>query len=43
MLTLTPRKQHTTITQWLYEELRRAILEGRLRRGSSVPTTRALG
>jgi GntR family transcriptional regulator/MocR family aminotransferase len=42
MLTLTPRKQHTTITQWLYEELRRAILEGRLRRGASVPTTRAL-
>jgi GntR family transcriptional regulator/MocR family aminotransferase len=31
-----------TITQWLYEELRRAILGGRLRRGARLPTTRAL-
>lgn len=42
MLSLSPRKPGTTITQWLYDEMRRAILEGRLRRGSSVPTTRSL-
>lgn len=42
MLSLTPRKPGTTITHWLYEELRRAILGGRLRRGGTVPTTRSL-
>jgi GntR family transcriptional regulator / MocR family aminotransferase len=42
MLTLSPREPETTLTQWLYDELRRAILDGRLRRGSPVPTTRAL-
>lgn len=42
MLTLTPRKPGTTLTQWLYEELRQSILGGRLRRGASLPTTRAL-
>jgi GntR family transcriptional regulator/MocR family aminotransferase len=42
MLTLSPRPPGTTITQWLYAELRHAILSGRLRRGAAVPTTRAL-
>src|SRR5687768_1567692 len=42
MLSLPPRKRGMTITQWLYEELRRAILGGRLRRGARLPTTRAL-
>src|SRR5690348_4265083 len=41
MLSLPARPSGTTITQWLYEELRRAILSGRLRRGAPVPTTRA--
>ncbi|QSQ23192.1 PLP-dependent aminotransferase family protein [Pyxidicoccus parkwayensis] len=42
MLSLPPRQSGTTLTQWLYEELRRAMLSGRLRRGASLPTTRAL-
>lgn len=42
MLSLPHRPPGTTITQWLYEELRRAMLDGRLRRGASLPTTRAL-
>jgi GntR family transcriptional regulator/MocR family aminotransferase len=42
MLSLPSRKPGTTITQWLYEELRRAMLDGRLRRGASLPTTRSL-
>jgi GntR family transcriptional regulator/MocR family aminotransferase len=42
MLVLPPRKPGATITQWLYDELRRAILDGRLLRGASVPTTRFL-
>src|SRR5499426_1088026 len=28
--------------QWLYEEIRKAILDGRLRRATRVPATRAL-
>jgi GntR family transcriptional regulator/MocR family aminotransferase len=42
MFPLPPRKSGTTITRWLYEELRQAILDGRLPRGASLPTTRAL-
>jgi len=42
MLVLSPRTQGTTLTQWLYAELRRAILDGRLRRGAAVPPTRSL-
>jgi GntR family transcriptional regulator/MocR family aminotransferase len=42
MFVIPPRRPGTTLTQWLYEELRRAILDGRLRRGASVPTTRSL-
>jgi GntR family transcriptional regulator / MocR family aminotransferase len=42
VLSLPPRPVGTTITQWLYDELRRAILSGRLRRGAGLPTTRAL-
>lgn len=42
MLSLSPRKPGTTITRWLYEEVRGAILNGRLRRGVSLPTTRLL-
>lgn len=39
-LTLSGRPQRGAITQWLYEELRRAILEGRLRPGTRLPATR---
>lgn len=42
MLSLPSRKPGTSITRWLYEELRLAILNGRLRRGAAVPTSRAL-
>jgi GntR family transcriptional regulator/MocR family aminotransferase len=42
MLVLSPRTQGTTLTQWLYAELRGAILDGRLRRGAAVPPTRSL-
>ncbi len=41
-LVLSPRNPDLTLTQWLYEELRQAILDGRLRRGAAIPTTRAL-
>ena len=41
-LTLTERAPGVTLTRWLYEELRRAILEGRLPRRSPVPPTRSL-
>jgi GntR family transcriptional regulator/MocR family aminotransferase len=39
-LTLTDRPPHATITRWLHEELRRAILDGRLRPGTRLPATR---
>jgi len=42
MLSLPARPPGMTITHWLYQELRQAILDGRLRRGASLPTTRAL-
>src|SRR5215471_14810375 len=41
-LALDERAPGTTLTQWLYEELRRAILDGRLRRGANIPPTRHL-
>ncbi|MBL8219313.1 MAG: PLP-dependent aminotransferase family protein [Bryobacterales bacterium] len=41
-LILPARPQGVTITQWIYEGLRQAILSGRLRRGSPIPTTRSL-
>jgi GntR family transcriptional regulator/MocR family aminotransferase len=39
-LTLSARKQHQTLTRWLYEELRLAILEGRLAPGTRLPASR---
>ena len=39
-LTLKSRSQHQTLTSWLYQELRRAILEGRLGPGTRLPASR---
>jgi GntR family transcriptional regulator / MocR family aminotransferase len=39
-LTLNSRRQHQTLTSWLYEELRLAILEGRLGPGARLPASR---
>ncbi len=39
-LALGPRPQDTTLTRWLYDELRSAMLTGRLRRGMRLPATR---
>jgi GntR family transcriptional regulator / MocR family aminotransferase len=39
-LTLKSRPQHQTLTSWLYLELRRAILEGRLGPGTRLPASR---
>jgi GntR family transcriptional regulator / MocR family aminotransferase len=39
-LTLNHRRPHQTLTQWLYEELRSAILEGRLGPGTRLPASR---
>lgn len=39
-LTLNSRQQHQTLTSWLYEELRLAILEGRLGPGARLPASR---
>lgn len=39
-LTLSPRPQHQTLTSWLYGELRRAILEGRLAPRTRLPASR---
>ncbi|MBV8817349.1 MAG: aminotransferase class I/II-fold pyridoxal phosphate-dependent enzyme, partial [Acidobacteriaceae bacterium] len=39
-LTLADRPRHQTIANWLYSELRSAILDGRLRAGSRVPASR---
>ncbi|HEY3742751.1 MAG TPA: PLP-dependent aminotransferase family protein [Bryobacteraceae bacterium] len=41
-LVLTEREPDTTLTHWLYSELRRAILEGRLPRRAPLPPTRML-
>ena len=39
-LALGPRPPDTTLTRWLYDELRRAMLTGRLKRGMRLPATR---
>ena len=39
-LTLNSRPQNQTLTTWLYAELRRAILEGRLGPGARLPASR---
>jgi len=39
-LPLGARPQHQTLTRWLYDELRRAILEKRLAPGTRLPATR---
>ena len=39
-LTLKSRPRHQTLTQWLYGELRSAILEGRLAAGARLPSSR---
>jgi GntR family transcriptional regulator / MocR family aminotransferase len=39
-LTLSSRPPHQTLTNWLYTELRLAILEGRLQPGSRLPASR---
>jgi GntR family transcriptional regulator/MocR family aminotransferase len=41
-LVLNPHPPSTTLTRWLYDELRAAILGGRLRRGARLPATRDL-
>jgi GntR family transcriptional regulator/MocR family aminotransferase len=41
-LALEGRKPGTTVFRWLYDEVRSAILEGRLRRGARLPSTREL-
>jgi GntR family transcriptional regulator/MocR family aminotransferase len=37
---LRPRPTGVTLTRWLYDEIRAAILSGRLRRGSRLPASR---
>jgi len=39
-LTLKTRSRHQTLTNWLYGELRSAILEGRLAPGARLPASR---
>ena len=39
-LTLSPRPAGQTLTTWLYGELRRAILDGRLATGTRLPASR---
>lgn len=39
-LALDDRPEQQTLTSWLYAEVRRAILEGRLRAGSKLPASR---
>lgn len=39
---LAPRGKETTLYRWLYDELRRAMLEGRLVAGKQMPSSRAL-
>jgi GntR family transcriptional regulator/MocR family aminotransferase len=41
-LPLLPPEQGRELGNWLYSELRRAILDGRLKRGSRMPSTRSL-
>ncbi|KAA6464457.1 PLP-dependent aminotransferase family protein [Acidobacteria bacterium AB60] len=39
-LSLNPRSRGQSLSRWLYEELRAAILEGRLKAGTTLPATR---
>src|SRR4051795_9497909 len=39
-LTLDERPQHQTLTNWLYAQLRAAVIEGRLRAGTRLPASR---
>jgi GntR family transcriptional regulator/MocR family aminotransferase len=39
-LPLSPRPANKSLTDWLYAELRCAILDGRLKRGVRLPSTR---
>ena len=41
-LAVAERSNDAALWQWLYAEIRGAILDGRLRRGTRVPATRAL-
>lgn len=41
-LVLTPRKEGQELWRWLYAELRSAIIEGRLKSGARLPSTRSL-
>src|SRR4051794_18953333 len=38
----TPRPEGATLSRWLYDELRRAVLDGRLSKGARIPSTREL-
>jgi GntR family transcriptional regulator/MocR family aminotransferase len=42
-LALAPRRGDQELWRWLYEQLRAAIVEGRLRPGARLPSTRNLG
>ena len=42
MIALPPRPAGTTTTRWLYDALRAAIVDGRLRAGARLPATREL-
>jgi GntR family transcriptional regulator/MocR family aminotransferase len=39
-IALTPRPEGVTLSRWLYDELRRAVLDGRLPKGARLPSTR---
>jgi GntR family transcriptional regulator/MocR family aminotransferase len=39
---LRPRAARATLLHWLYDEIRAAILDGRLSRGSRLPSSRSL-
>jgi GntR family transcriptional regulator/MocR family aminotransferase len=41
-LTLADRPRHVTLTRWLLDELRRAIVDGRIKPGTRLPATRDL-
>jgi GntR family transcriptional regulator/MocR family aminotransferase len=39
-IALAPKPPGESLAKWLYDEIRRAILEGRLKRGARLPATR---
>jgi GntR family transcriptional regulator / MocR family aminotransferase len=41
-LALAPRKSGATLFRWLYDELRTAIVDGRLKPGSRLPSSRSI-